>query len=113
MSVKNRKNVSNRDFKDALVKKALGYDAKEIVEEYVGGDDGEVKLIKKKITIKNVPPDVTALKILLEENDQSLESLTDEQLFNEKARLLNLLSEYDQKEQKNCKKKIKEKKTNT
>ena len=104
MSVKSRKNVSNRDFKQALVKKALGYDVKEIVEEYVGGDDGEVKLIKKKVTIKNVPPDVAALKILLEDNDQSLESLTDEQLLEEKARLLNLLSEDDKKEQKIAKK---------
>ena len=110
MSVKSKKTVGNRDFKDALVKKALGYDVKEIIEEYAGGQDGEVKLVKKKVTIKNVPPDVAALKILLDETNDSLETLSDEQLVEEKARLLNLLNEYDQKEQKNCKKKVKEKK---
>ena len=49
MNAKSKKTVSNRDFKDALVKKALGYDVKEIIEEYAGGQDGEVKLIKKNV----------------------------------------------------------------
>lgn len=110
MSVKSKKTVSNSDFKQALVKKALGYDVKEIIEEYSGEKDGEVRLIKKKVTIKNVPPDVSALKILLDESESSLETLTDEQLIEEKTRLLNLLNEYDQKEQKNCKNKSSKKK---
>jgi hypothetical protein len=57
-----------------------------------------------------VPPDVSALKILLDESESSLETLTDEQLIEEKTRLLNLLNEYDQKEQKNCKNKSSKKK---
>ena len=44
------KNISNSDFKEALIKKALGYDATEVVEEYVSGDEGDIKLTKKKVT---------------------------------------------------------------
>lgn len=49
----------------ALEKKALGYDTEEIVEEYVS-DGAEVKLVRRKVTKKNVPPDVAALKLLME-----------------------------------------------
>ena len=46
--MKEKSNKKNKDkseeFKKALVKKALGYDATEIVEEYVSGEDGEIKL---------------------------------------------------------------------
>jgi hypothetical protein len=41
-----------QDLKDALIKKALGYDVKEVVEEYSSDDDGQVKLNKKKVTTK-------------------------------------------------------------
>ena len=78
------------DFKKALVKKALGYDVTETVEEYSGGEDG-VKLVKKKVTKKNVPPDITALKMLLEEDNRAVSLMSDEQLEVEKERLLKLL----------------------
>jgi hypothetical protein len=45
---KRKKSVTQVDFKDALIKKALGYDATEVVEEYVSGEEGEIKLTKKK-----------------------------------------------------------------
>ena len=50
----------------SLLKKALGYQYKEVIEEYSIGEDGE-KLSKKKITTKDVPPDISAVKLLLEE----------------------------------------------
>ncbi len=81
------------DFKSALIKKALGYDATEIVEEYVSGEEGEIKLTKKKVTKKNVPPDITALKILMEDSDKAVESLSDEELEKERQRLLEILRE--------------------
>ena len=84
--------TSQSDFKDALIKKALGYDATEIVEEYVSNDDGEIKLSKKKVTKKNVPPDLTALKMLLNDDDD-LKTMSDEELEKEKIRLLKLLKE--------------------
>lgn len=83
--------VSNNDIESALVKKALGYDATETVEEYSETSDGEVKLTKKKVTVKNVPPDMSALKYLLEERQKQVGDMTDEQLKEEKIRLLNLL----------------------
>jgi len=95
------------DYKSALVKKALGYDTMEIVEEYSGGDDGEIRLTKKKITTKNVPPDLSALKLLLEENDTPISELSDEQLESEKQRLLSVLSDFKEKESKIAKKKSK------
>ena len=92
------------EINSALIKKALGFDAKEVVEEYVESD-GEIKLSKKKVTVKNVPPDVSALKMLLD-RAVPLSSYTDEQLEAEKTRLLKLLekSEKIKKEKPNCKK---------
>lgn len=87
------KTTDSSDLKSALIKKALGYDVKEVVEEYVGGDEGEIKLTKKKVTLKNVPPDVTAIKMLIDSTDKSVMSMTDEELNEEKIRLLKLLKE--------------------
>ena len=93
-----KKTVANKaDLKDSLIKKALGYDATEVVEEYVSGEEGEIKLSKKKVTKKNVPPDLTALKILLEEEDFVLENMSDEELEKEKIRLLEMLKECERK----------------
>lgn len=92
--IKTKKSVSQTDFNDALIKKALGYDCTEVVEEYVSGDEGEIKLTKKKVTKKNVPPDITAIKILLDKNGGAVEDMTDEELEEEKKRLLMLLKEY-------------------
>lgn len=82
-----------KKLKKAILKKALGYDCTEIVEEYVSGDEGEIRLAKKKITKKNVPPDMTALKMLVEDRESPIELMTDEELEEEKLRLLKLLAE--------------------
>ncbi len=86
------KTVSEKDFKSALIKKAMGYDVKEVVEEYVSDDNGDVKLTKKKVTKKNVPPDIGALKMLMENNGTKLNEMSDEELEAEKQRLLKLLA---------------------
>ena len=91
-SKKNNKNYKT-DLENALIKKALGYDATEVVEEYSSDSEGEIRLLKKKITKKNVPPDMTALKFLLDETEKDLTQMTDEELFEEKVRLLNILKE--------------------
>ncbi len=88
---KRKKSVTKQDFQNALLKKALGYDCTETVEEYVSGDEGEIKLLKKKVTKKNVPPDISALKILLEDADKGVESMSDEELEREKQRLMEML----------------------
>ncbi|MBE5734169.1 MAG: hypothetical protein E7347_03860 [Clostridiales bacterium] len=97
---KKQTTLSTVDLKEALIKKALGYDQTEVVEEYVSGEEGEIKLTKKKVTKKNVPPDITALKILLEGQEQPLSEMTDEQLKEEKVRLLKLLEKEQKKEKK-------------
>lgn len=81
----------NDRVKAALVKKAIGYDSTEVVEEYVAGDEGEIRLSKKKVTKKNVPPDVAAIKMLMEEGGCDVAQMSDEQLEQEKNRLLDAL----------------------
>ncbi len=79
--------------KNAVLKVALGYSLEEVTEEY-GVEDGELKLVKRRETRKDVPPDLKAVKLLLEEKDCS--ELSDEELEAEKKRLLNMLKEeYD------------------
>lgn len=96
-----KKSASTKEeLKDILLKKAMGYDSLEVVEEYSADDDGEVKLIKKKVVKKPIPPDVTALKLLMEDGAVSIAEMSDEQLNEEKVRLLNLLKEIADKGEK-------------
>jgi len=63
-----------------------------VVEEYVS-DDGEIRLSKKKVTVKNVPPDVTAIKMLIDEREVDLTTLSDQELESEKIRLFSILEQ--------------------
>lgn len=77
----------------AMRKKAEGYIAEERVEEQQNVD-GELQVVKVKVSYKDVPPDVSAVKWLAERNEgQDPESMTEEQLRSEKERLLRLLKE--------------------
>ncbi len=53
--------------------------------------DGEYKLVKRKVTTREIPPDIKAVKLLLD--GESDENFTDEELEEEKQRLLKLLKE--------------------
>ena len=83
------------EVKDALIKRALGFDSDEIVEEYVTDDNGKSVLSKRKVTKKYTPPDMSALKVLIEqaEFDDEISHMTDKELLREKDRLLKLLAE--------------------
>lgn len=85
-----------KDIDKALYRKAVGYTAKEVVEEY-GGESGE--LIKRKVSKKHVPPDMTAIKTYLERNhaNDSLATMSDEQLEQLKRELL-LQLQFNQEE---------------
>lgn len=87
-------NEIEQKIKQALTKKAVGYSAKEVVEEYQD-DDGVLKLTKKRVTKKHVPPDTQAAKMVMEGflGQDTLENMTDEQLENEKIRLIKTLKE--------------------
>ena len=75
--------------------KALGYTTQEIIEEY-GISGEEFVLQKRKTSTKTYPPDLSALQMLIDENDineNKYSSFTKEELEKEKNRLINLLKE--------------------
>lgn len=80
---------ANEDIINAVFKRACGYEAKETVEEYAAVD-GSFELVKRKVTVKDVPPDMTAAKMLFD--SVGVSELTDEQLEKEKIRLLRELN---------------------
>ncbi len=82
--------MSENEIKNAIIKVALGYSLEEVTEEY-GVENGELKLVKRKETKKDVPPDLKAVKLLLGEKDYS--ALSDEELEAEKQKLLKRLKE--------------------
>ncbi len=81
--------------RNAVLKVALGFSLEEVTEEY-GVEDGELRLVKRKETRKDVPPDLKAVKFLMDGQDYS--ALTDEELESERKRLLKEWKEsYDEK----------------
>lgn len=87
------KEIYNEKLNKALIKRALGYTNKEITEEFAD-DNGNMKLTKKKVIKKNIPPDITAVKVLLElysTDELNLENLSDEELLLERDKLLEKL----------------------
>lgn len=81
--------MKENELKDALLKCATGLSCNETVEEFQLAD-GELKLVKKKVTTREVPPDIKAVKMLLDGDE---ECLSDEQLLEEKQKILNQLKE--------------------
>ena len=78
---------------DAVKKKAIGYVTTENVEEY-SLVDGELTVVKRKVTQKEVPPDISAVKFLLDESaEDAYAEMTEEELKSEKIRLIKLLKE--------------------
>ena len=76
--------------KEAILKVALGFSVEEVTEEY-GVEDGELRLVKRKETRKDVPPDLKAAMLLVGEKD--VKSMSDRELEQEKKRLLAQLKE--------------------
>ena len=82
-----------KEFLLAVKKKAEGYKTEECVEEY-GVNEGQLTLCKRKVTLKEVPPDVSALKMLMEiSGGDEYETMSEDELQKEKERLLKLLKE--------------------
>ena len=75
----------DRDLLEALYRKAVGGTVEEVTEEYGREDD----LLKRKVTCKYIPPDVSANKAYMElAGADEIANMTDEELEKEKARLL-------------------------
>ena len=73
----------------ALRKKAMGYTVTESTTEY----DGEGNEVRNKVTTKEVPPDLSAIKMLLELESDDSEQPSEEELLAEKKKLLLQLGE--------------------
>lgn len=86
--------------KNSLLKKAQGFIIEEIVEESVKNDDmTKFNLVKRKVTTKEIPPDMSAIKYLMEIenlNQDKYSTMTDEELRQEKINLLKLLREEEE-----------------
>lgn len=76
---------------DVLLKKAKGYQVVEKTQEYAVDEDGNKKLLKEKVSKKNVPPDITAIKTYLEVLDTEVYSMTNDELLAERERLIKTL----------------------
>ncbi len=82
----------DKELTAALKKVAFGFSLEEVTEEY-GAVDGEMKLVKRRETRKDVPPDLKAVKMLLDGSAADVSAMSDEELEREKQRLLKLLKE--------------------
>ena len=74
----------------ALRRCAVGFETGEVVEEFAV-EGGELKLVKKKVTRRDIPPDIKAVKMLLD--GECVTQLSDEQLEKEKEQILAMLKE--------------------
>lgn len=96
--------MNEDELKDALFKKAMGFESDEIVEEFSADENGNPILAKRKITKKFNPPDISALRFILEQSklsDDAISKMTDKELEKEKQRLLQLLKEKESKKNEN------------
>ena len=83
--------MSDEGIKKALIKCAVGFDTSEIVEEYAV-DEGELKLVKRKVTKRDVPPDIKAVKMLLD-GEADASQMSDEELEERREKLIAMLKE--------------------
>lgn len=81
---------SDDSVKSALKKCAVGFDTSEVVEEFTV-ENGELRLVKKKVTRRDIPPDIKAVKMLLDE--ERPREQTDEELLAEREKLIEMLKE--------------------
>ena len=85
---------------DAVMSKANGCEAREVIEEYALDEQTEnIKLVKKKITTKYLPPDISAVKMYLgmtQLGSELYDQMTDDELLAEKNRLLNILKNMEE-----------------
>ena len=92
----------DKEISRALLSLAKGCKVAEVIEEYTQVD-GEMRLTKRKETRRDIPPDLKAVQMLLENGNSELSSWTDEQLEEEKARILALLNQQEKKKKQKSK----------
>ena len=83
--------MSDEGLKKALIKCAVGFDTSEVVEEYAVDGDG-LKLVKRKVTKRDVPPDIKAVKMLLD-GEADAREMSDEEPEERRKKLIEMLKE--------------------
>lgn len=105
----------DEELKKTLLKRAKGYKYNEVQEEYSVKEDGEMSLTRKKIVKKYCPPDTAAFKTYMDMcgDEGDVSQYSDEQLKQEKNRLLRQLYQEEKEEERAqteralaCKKKL-------
>ncbi|MDE6189468.1 MAG: hypothetical protein K2G37_04205 [Clostridia bacterium] len=89
----------NEEIEKAVFRRAIGYDIQEVTEEY----SGENELLKRKVSSKHYPPDMTAVKTMIElgfDKDE-LKTMSDDELSELKNRLLSQLKDMTKGEKVN------------
>ena len=89
----------------ALMTRAVGCTTEEVAEEYAwDAEQQDLHLIKRKVTKKSLPPDIGAVKTMLElygENEDQYAKLSDQDLLKEKERLLKILKDTEESDADN------------
>ena len=96
----NQEEVFKTKIQKSIIKKALGYNYKEVIDEYAI-DGNQKTLIKRKVTTKNVPPDLTAVKMLLDEltnQQKNYSNMTDSEIIDEIKSVLKQFDVADKKD---------------
>ena len=88
----------NDSLSSALLQKATGLEVDEVVEEYChDSETDDLRLVKRKVTKKQLPPDIQAVRALLEYYGDNCadeySAMSDEELVKERDRLLKILRE--------------------
>lgn len=96
------KELTKSQAKQALMKSATGFVSSDVVEEFSLDESGEMKLVKRKVTKKEYPPNISALKTLAEISikEDELDAMSDGELEKEKERMLSLLAKMETGEEK-------------
>ena len=73
---------------EALKKRALGFAVTEQSEEYSADENGALVLTKRKVSVKEIPPELSAIKLLMESRRDEFDDMSEDELKKEKKRLL-------------------------
>jgi len=86
----------------AIYKKAVGFKSVSVVDEWAVDQNGTLSIVKRKVTTKDTEPDLGAAKMILDSASQvDYDSMTPQQLLEEKQRLIKeLLQNENDKEQR-------------
>ena len=94
--MKKEKIVIDSSLLKAINQCVLGMTTRETTTEYAPDDNGELKIVKQKVSEKTIPPNVDIIKLVYQSSmDKKIdyEKMTDEELEQEKQRLLKELKE--------------------